>query len=1001
MASKLIIVAPYEAPNQLEVSLREAYAVLLPKLTPPLSLTIPSAQEYLNLNMAILYGVLCEPTLAKAHLKYLHAIVSDGYSFFIKLLARVVDELYIKMLELPKVQLIWVASLMVDVTGIGFDSLLVSLLRQIVGGDFSDGNLWLSYETVNLFLSKWDLILDEEPVVLTFALYTYLRLLADHYRLPHSPRSMELKRKEIGFCIRMLREHFPLCLRIGRDLIRLLQDLVHVPDFGALWKDLVLNPASFGAPGFSDVSDIYSIRTSSRYISLRITPEMETQLRFLLTQVKLGTQRRHLVWFARKFLFTPERETLICDIVRFICCAYHPSKELLQSDIIPRWAVIGWLLASCTKKYIEANVKLALFYDWLFFDDKVDDVMSIEPAMLLMVNSIPRYMDITQSLVEFLLLLVDNYDLDRKNVILNGVSSAMNTLVRKEVISSFDVLTSCNLFSPFLKRMLLNFVSMVKSITIEAPLPYDYPSHDVPSQTSPSPFIVELQAHPSAGLMASPGNVALVIKPNAVENVVSSAASLGSCGLTIKRHDDLGILIAEIGENMKKSNKVGQEIVEKILILYLNRSSHEKSGALNPEFVALEVKKKLELAGYKLFTPLDNLPVSVDADDEVQSVTAVVIQTFIFSQHQCFVEMLLSWSRNGLLVRERLLSYAVRLAYEAHLAGYGDNFTGEIDYANMMPLLRSHLKGYFTFLSGGVVDTSGAIAPASKVDKKLISKVINGAFSSYRIMFDHSVDALSKEPDISHGKILLADIMSCSLWKNKNPRALLQVVFSYLSDLVCGNENVILLLVSKLDHVDIVSMQIDLALKRFAILGEDVQNVLHMVRKSICWEPVEQHKLWGLVRSEFSVSEFPVQNLLLDFFFSDDLDPKASGIAVAGLMILCSSRGPTPELVGAVMLLPNNKFPDFVAAILSNWMITNAAMLFNNIADFFDKLEKKDENIPVDWGGIVINQSAILFLLKYLEAQGEQGVDMLEKLALSLSGMKARMENLALAMDTG
>ncbi|PPS03649.1 hypothetical protein GOBAR_AA17012 [Gossypium barbadense] len=35
---------------------------------------------------------------------------------------------------------------MIDVSATGIDSLLVCLKRQIVGGDFSDGNLWLCFE---------------------------------------------------------------------------------------------------------------------------------------------------------------------------------------------------------------------------------------------------------------------------------------------------------------------------------------------------------------------------------------------------------------------------------------------------------------------------------------------------------------------------------------------------------------------------------------------------------------------------------------------------------------------------------------------------------------------------------------------------------------------------------------------------------------------------------------------------------------------------------------
>lgn len=49
-----------------------------------------------------------------------------------------------------------------------------------------------------------------------------------------------------------------------------------------------------------------------------------------------------------QYLSTPESQSLRCDLIRYICCVFHPSNELLCSDIIPRWAVIGWLLQTCT-----------------------------------------------------------------------------------------------------------------------------------------------------------------------------------------------------------------------------------------------------------------------------------------------------------------------------------------------------------------------------------------------------------------------------------------------------------------------------------------------------------------------------------------------------------------------------------------------------------------------------------------------------------------------------
>ena len=53
-----------------------------------------------------------------------------------------------------------------------------------------------------------------------------------------------------------------------------------------------------------------------------------------------------------------------------------------------RWAVIGWLLTTCTNQVAASNAKLALFYDWLFYDAEKDNIMNIEPAILVMHHSL-------------------------------------------------------------------------------------------------------------------------------------------------------------------------------------------------------------------------------------------------------------------------------------------------------------------------------------------------------------------------------------------------------------------------------------------------------------------------------------------------------------------------------------------------------------------------------------------------------------------------------------
>jgi integrator complex subunit 3 len=121
----------------------------------------------------------------------------------------------------------------------------------------------------------------------------------------------------------------------------------------------------------------------------------------------MGQQKRYQQWFMQKYLVAPENESLIPDLIRYILGVYHPPNHVLCSDIIPRWAVIGWLLKSVKvlklvdvlnidrflyigqTEYMSANAKLALFFDWLFFDPKIDNIMNIGNVYIICLWKIP------------------------------------------------------------------------------------------------------------------------------------------------------------------------------------------------------------------------------------------------------------------------------------------------------------------------------------------------------------------------------------------------------------------------------------------------------------------------------------------------------------------------------------------------------------------------------------------------------------------------------------
>lgn len=275
-----------------------------------------------------------------------------------------------------------------------------NMFRNILGGDQSEGNIALCEALLDILIELRPLY-EGNVNLMSFSIFNYLRLLAEH----HAPHFEGLRRKEIAYCIGLLRDRFTDFTHIGRDLMRLLQQLFSIPEFEAFWRDLMTNPKAI-SPSFTSVLSVFKLRTPRRYLKLRIPLELEKKLAFLTGTVRFGHHRRYQEWLQKQYFLSTESQLLRCDMIRFICCHIHPSNEALASDVFPRWALIGWILSFCNSHVLTSYARLALFYDWLFFDDRDPlnhQIMDIEPAILVMFYSLKNYPAITSGLVDFLI----------------------------------------------------------------------------------------------------------------------------------------------------------------------------------------------------------------------------------------------------------------------------------------------------------------------------------------------------------------------------------------------------------------------------------------------------------------------------------------------------------------------------------------------------------------------------------------------------------------------
>lgn len=215
--------------------------------------------------------------------------------------------------------------------------------------------------------------------------------------------------------------------------------MARIPEFDALWKEILLSPKTLH-PQFTGIWQILQTRTSRRFLQCRLTPDMERKLIFLTNNVKFGNQKRYQDWFQDRYFTTPESHSLRSDLIRFIINAIHPTNDMLCSDIIPRWAIIGWLLTSCTNTVALANAKLAIFYDWLFFDPQKDNIMNVEPGILVMFHSIRNHPMVSTTLLDFLCRIMRNFYPKGEERIRAGVYNSLRKILEKQVIPNLQPL---------------------------------------------------------------------------------------------------------------------------------------------------------------------------------------------------------------------------------------------------------------------------------------------------------------------------------------------------------------------------------------------------------------------------------------------------------------------------------------------------------------------------------------------------------------------------------
>jgi integrator complex subunit 3 len=418
------------------------------------TLACTSVTGHMAVIRGLLYGILVEVKYATKYMKVLGGVVGEKWLEVVEEVKKLTKDRFQRLLEPVRVQLVWMVGWMVQLGVEESESLLLELMRQVMSGNVSSKRNAVSISEILSILQANRTWLYNHPSIIPIIAYSIASIIPDHHR----PEFEALREREIQILVQLFRERFDSVKTAGRDLIRVLYNISLIPEIKSIWDQVILAPSTSS----SDQTNLKQILASPspRHILIsRLTPEMESWLSFVFTHVKTGSQSYYQKWFAAKFLSSPENESLVPDLVRWIVAVHHPTNAILQSNILPRYKFVGWLIGACLRNpHFQQNARQALFYDWYFYNPSKDNIMNIEPGALLLMNTLQKDPNFVNALSEHLMISTDNYLVSHvpqlREEMRKSVHQATRLMIEKKVVLSFEPLYSCSHMSQPLRDAL-------------------------------------------------------------------------------------------------------------------------------------------------------------------------------------------------------------------------------------------------------------------------------------------------------------------------------------------------------------------------------------------------------------------------------------------------------------------------------------------------------------------------------------------------------------------
>lgn len=193
---------------------------------------------------------------------------------------------------------------------------------------------------------------------------------------------------------------------LGRELVRACQELFKVPELNFMIEELNCE---------YDGIKLYKKLLNNEYsepklnpqnlILVQIPPLLDQYSNYILNSASKFNFNRHLVWMMKRVGLEKNTitESILIDYIRYILIKMDDSTNG-EPDKVYRWHILGCVFKHLKSEIYRTLAKQALFFDWLNYSGCSREYKYFEPTWLTILNSINKYREMSEELLDFLFL---------------------------------------------------------------------------------------------------------------------------------------------------------------------------------------------------------------------------------------------------------------------------------------------------------------------------------------------------------------------------------------------------------------------------------------------------------------------------------------------------------------------------------------------------------------------------------------------------------------------